>query len=306
MTDTKSNGPDNSQERVGERIAKVLARAGVGSRRDVEAMISAGRISLDGTVINSPATFLTSVEGIKVDGEAIRQPQTQVLYRFHKPRGVITTHKDPQGRRTVFNLLPKKVGRLISVGRLDLNSEGLMLMTNDGALAHALESPSAGIKRLYRVRAHGRIDEGALEKLKNGITIDGIAYGAIIAKLERKTGQNSWLTMALEEGKNREIRKVLSHLGLTVNRLIRTEYGGFKLGSLPREGLAIVPPAQVQSMLSTLGIAQAPAEQTDKKGWAKAKAKPKKPPSRRRTMQQKKAKPGAEKASRQRPNHKRP
>ncbi|MEM9879088.1 MAG: pseudouridine synthase [Pseudomonadota bacterium] len=279
--------PPSDPSRRGERIAKVLARAGVGSRRDVEAMIAAGRIALDGAVITNPATFLSSVEGISVDGNAISAPQSQVLYRFHKPRGVITTHKDPQGRRTVFNLLPKKVGRLVSVGRLDLNSEGLLLMTNDGALAHALENPAAGIPRIYRVRAYGRVNTDALEALRHGSEIDGVTYGPISATLERTTGQNHWLTMTLEEGKNREVRNVLAHLGLTVNRLIRTHYGGFKLGSLPREGLAIVPPAMLKGILSEHGLGGVADQPVQKTGWAKAKRKPNKPPAgqRRRAAQ---------------------
>lgn len=286
MTDTPSK-PD------GERIAKVLARAGVGSRRDVEQMITQGRIALGGQTVTNPATFLTTVEGISVDGKAITAPENQVLYRFHKPRGVITTHKDPQGRRTVFDLLPKSLGRVVSIGRLDLNSEGLLLLTNDGALAHALEDPQAGIERVYRVRAHGRIRAGMLESLANGIEVEGVSYGPISAEIERQTGQNSWMIIKLEEGKNREIRKVLAHLGLTVNRLIRTDFGSFKLGRLPREGLAIVPPAQAKALLAGIGLGDAAAQPPAKTGWAKAKPKKKKPPSGRRKMfQSKKAKDG--------------
>lgn len=280
----------------GERIAKVLARAGVGSRRDVEEMIARGRIAVDGSVINTPATLLTNVDGVSVDGKPISAPVSQVLYRFHKPRGVITTHKDPQGRRTVFDLLPKSVGRLVSVGRLDLNSEGLLLLTNDGALAHALEDPKAGIERVYRVRAHGKIKENALKALENGIEVDGVSYGPIFVTAEQSPGQNSWLTVRLEEGKNREIRKVLWHLGLTVNRLIRTDFGSLKLGRLPREGLAIVPPSQAKAALGDVGLGGMAAPPPAKTGWAKAKPKKKKPPAGRRRMYQsdksKGAKPG--------------
>lgn len=279
---------DSQIKSEGERIAKVLARAGVGSRRDVEDMISQKRIALNGEIVSNPATFLISVEGISVDGKAISAPETQILYRFHKPRGVITTHKDPQGRRTVFHLLPKNIGRVVSVGRLDLNSEGLLLLTNDGALAHALEDPNAGIERVYRVRAHGKIKQGVLESLEDGITVEGISYGPIKAEIERQTGQNSWLIIKLEEGKNREIRKVLAHLGLTVNRLIRTEFGSFKLGKLPREGLAIVPPAQAKALLGDMGLGSKAAAPPAKTGWAKAKPKKKKPPAGRRRMYQSK------------------
>jgi 23S rRNA pseudouridine2605 synthase len=291
---TEPNNTEPGDKPAGERIAKVLARAGVGSRRDVEEMIAHGRIALNGDIISNPATFLTNVDGISVDGKAIAAAQTQTLYRFHKPRGVITTHKDPQGRRTVFSLLPKSLGRLVSIGRLDLNSEGLLLLTNDGALAHALEDPNAGIERIYRVRAHGRIKAGMLESLEAGITVEGVSYGPIKAEIERQTGQNSWLIIKLEEGKNREIRKVLAHLGLTVNRLIRTDFGSFKLGKLPREGLAIVPPAQAKALLGDMGLAINAADPPAKTGWAKAKPKKKKPPAgRRRQYQAKHAGKGA-------------
>lgn len=307
MTKPRTTAPGDKP--AGERIAKVLARAGVGSRRDVEEMIAHGRIALNGQVISSPATFLTTVEGISLDGKAIAAAQTQTLYRLHKPRGVITTHKDPQGRRTVFSLLPKNLGRLISIGRLDLNSEGLLLLTNDGALAHALEDPNAGIERIYRVRAHGRIKTGMLESLEGGITVEGVDYGPIKAELERQTGQNSWLTIKLEEGKNREIRKVLAHLGLTVNRLIRTDFGSFKLGKLPREGLAVVPPAQVKALLGDMGLASSAGEPPAKTGWAKAKPKKKKPPAgRRKQYQAKRASKGAKpgRADTSRPGQARP
>lgn len=275
----------SEEDQTKQRIAKVLARAGVASRRDVEKMIADQRISLNGSVVTSPATFIDGTTGITVDGKALDVVAETIVYRYHKPAGIITTHKDPQGRKTVFDALPKSIGRVVSIGRLDLTSEGLLLLTNDGALAHALEAPRAGITRTYRVRAHGRVDENALANLADGVQVDGISYGPIKAKLERKTGQNSWLTMALEEGKNREIRKVLAHLGLTVNRLIRTDYGAFSLGRLPREGVAIVPPGLLKKTLQDMGIAHGgmAAVPDSRKGWAKAKAKRKKPPAGRRT-----------------------
>ncbi|MEO0412873.1 MAG: pseudouridine synthase [Pseudomonadota bacterium] len=278
----------SEKDPIQQRIAKVLARAGVASRRDVEKMIADQRISLHGSLVTSPATFIEDTSGITVDGKALDVASETIVYRYHKPAGIITTHKDPQGRKTVFDALPKSLGRVVSVGRLDLTSEGLLLLTNDGALAHALESPRAGITRTYRVRAHGRVDENALADLANGVRVDGINYGAIKAKLERKTGQNSWLSMALEEGKNREIRKVLAHLGLTVNRLIRTDYGAFSLGRLPREGVAIVPPGLLKKALQDMAIDHAgmAAPPESRRGWAKAKAKRKKPPAGRRSIGQ--------------------
>lgn len=272
-----------------QRIAKVLARAGVASRRDVEQMIADQRIALNGAVITTPATFIDDTTGITVDGKPIEAVGETIVYRYHKPAGIITTHKDPQGRKTVFDALPRSLGRVVSVGRLDLTSEGLLLLTNDGALAHALEAPNAGITRTYRVRAHGRVDDTMLSDLSNGISVDGIRYGPIKARLERKTGQNSWLSMALAEGKNREIRKVLAHLGLTVNRLIRTDYGAFSLGRLPREGIAVVPPGMLKKALADMGVAHTntPAPAANRQGWAKPKPKRKKPPAGRRKPQPK-------------------
>jgi 23S rRNA pseudouridine2605 synthase len=216
-----------------ERIAKVMARAGLCSRREAEAWIAAGRVAVNGKTIASPALNVTAADRIVVDGEPLPGRERTRLFLFHKPRGLVTTASDPQGRPTIFGALPKHLPRLISVGRLDMNTEGLLLLTNDGGLARALELPETGWLRRYRVRAHGRITQLRLDRLKHGIEIDGIRYGAIEATLEREQGSNVWLTFAMREGKNREIKNVLGHLGLAVARLIRVSYGPFQLGELP-------------------------------------------------------------------------
>ena len=223
-------------DRRGERVAKVIARAGLASRREAETWIAAGRVAVNGAVIRSPAMSVTAHDGITVDGRALPARERTRLFLFHKPRGVLTSHGDPRGRPTLFDILPRKAPRLISVGRLDLNSEGLLLLTNDGGLARVLELPATGWLRRYRVRAHGRIAQDELDQLGGGITIDGIRYGAIEATLDHVQGSNLWLTFAIREGKNREVRKVLGHLGLAVSRLIRVSFGPFQLGDLaPRE-----------------------------------------------------------------------
>jgi 23S rRNA pseudouridine2605 synthase len=228
---TKKDMTDKSTTE-GERIAKVIARAGLASRREAEAWIAAGRVAVNGAVIASPALNVTSRDRIVVDGQPLPQHARTRLFRYHKPRGLVTTHADPQGRPTIFRALPKRLPRLISIGRLDINSEGLLLLTNDGGLARALELPATGWLRRYRVRAFGTVTQEALDRLAGGITISGIHYGAIEATLDREQGANVWLTMGLREGKNREVRKVLEHLGLRVNRLIRVAYGPFELGEL--------------------------------------------------------------------------
>jgi len=217
-----------------ERVAKVIARAGLASRREAEAWIVAGRVAVNGKVLSSPALNVTAHDQVTVDGKPLPLRERTRLFRYHKPRGLITTHRDERGRPTLFDALPRNLPRLISVGRLDLTSEGLLLLTNDGGLARVLELPETGWLRRYRVRAHGRVDPSALARLKDGITIDGISYGPIEAALDREQGDNVWLTMALREGKNREVRKVLEHLGLKVNRLIRVSFGPFQLGDLQR------------------------------------------------------------------------
>ncbi len=216
----------------GERIAKVIARAGLASRREAEAWIAAGRVSVNGAVISSPALNVTPSDRIAVDGSPLRARERTRLFLYHKPRGLVTTHSDPEGRDTIFRALPKDLPRLISVGRLDINTEGLLLLTNDGGLARVLELPATGWLRRYRVRALGRVQQDALDRLRGGITIDGTRYGPIEATLDRQQGANVWLTFVIREGKNREVRKVLEILGLKVNRLIRVAFGPFDLGNL--------------------------------------------------------------------------
>ncbi|MCK5042315.1 MAG: rRNA pseudouridine synthase [Sphingomonadales bacterium] len=216
----------------GERIAKVLARAGVGSRREVERMIAAGQISINGKTLDTPATLVTSTEGIQVNGEDVAGVKGSKVWRFHKPKGVMTTNKDPEGRKTVFDLFPESLPRVLTVGRLDYNTEGLLLLTNDGGLSRWMELPKTGWKRQYRVRVHGKVKEEALKQLRKGVVIEGIKYGSIDAKLERTQATNAWLKVSIREGKNREIRKIMEHVGLKVNRLIRTAYGPFELGNL--------------------------------------------------------------------------
>ena len=215
-----------------ERVAKVMARAGLCSRRDAEAWIRAGRVAVDGKTILSPALNVGPDDRVSVDGVAIEARERTRLFLYHKPRGVVTTAKDPEGRPTVFERLPEGLPRLVSVGRLDINTEGLLLLTNDGGLARMLELPATGWLRRYRVRANGTITPDRLEALKEGITIDGMAYAGIEATLDRGQGANVWLTMGLREGKNREIKRVLEHLGLYVNRLIRLSFGPFRLGEI--------------------------------------------------------------------------
>jgi 23S rRNA pseudouridine2605 synthase len=216
-----------------ERIAKVMARAGIASRRDSEAMILEGRVTVNGTVIDSPALDVTAKDRITVDGEMLPDRERTRLWLYHKPRGLVTTARDTEGRTTVFESLPEDLPRVIAVGRLDINTEGLLLLTNDGGLARVLELPRTGWLRRYRVRAFGEIDQARLDTLRDGITIDGEHYGPITARFEREQGANTWLTVDLREGKNREVKRVLEHLGLIVNRLIRVSFGPFQLGDLP-------------------------------------------------------------------------
>ncbi len=222
----------SDQPKSGERIAKVIARAGLASRREAENWISAGRVAVNGAVINSPALNVTAEDRISVDGQALPRRERTRLFLYHKPRGLLTTHADPRGRPTIFQKLPPDLPRLISVGRLDFNTEGLLLLTNDGTLARVLELPATGWLRRYRVRAHGSVAQAQLDGLRSGVTISGIHYGSIEANIDRVQGSNLWLAFAIREGKNREVRNVLGHLGLTVTRLIRVSFGPFQLGEL--------------------------------------------------------------------------
>jgi 23S rRNA pseudouridine2605 synthase len=223
----------SSEVRPGQRIAKVMARAGVCSRRDAEAWIAEGRVAVNGEVLKSPAFNVSETDDVRVDGQPLAAPERTRLFLFHKPRGLVTTARDPEGRQTVFAVLPPDLPRVVAIGRLDINTEGLLLLTNDGGLARVLELPSTGWLRRYRVRAHGTIEQGALDRLSEGVTIDGVDYLGVEAKLDREQGANAWLTLGLREGKNREIKKILEHLGLAVNRLIRVSFGPFELGDLP-------------------------------------------------------------------------
>jgi 23S rRNA pseudouridine2605 synthase len=232
------------------RIARALARAGLCSRREAERWIAQGRVSVNGKVIASPALDVSPKDSILVDGKELPAAEPPRLWRYHKPKGRVTTHADPQGRPTVFDALPEHLPRVVSVGRLDFNTEGLLLLTNDGALARHLELPATGWMRRYRVRAHGSIAQADLDRLKNGIELAGVRYGPIEATLDKTQGSNVWLTLGLREGKNREVRKILDHLGLTVNRLIRISFGPFQLLDLEPGG---VEPVRRRVLIDQLG-----------------------------------------------------
>jgi 23S rRNA pseudouridine2605 synthase len=240
-----------------ERIAKVMARAGVASRRDSEALIAEGRVSVNGKVIESPALDVGPNDVVLVDGEPLPARERTRLWFYHKPRGLVTTNHDPEGRPTVFDALPEDLPRVLSVGRLDINTEGLLLLTNDGGLARMLELPETGWLRRYRVRAFGQVNQGQLDTLKGGVTIDGIQYGPVIAQFEREQGSNTWLTVDLREGKNREVKTVLEHLGLQVNRLIRVSFGPFQLGDLPEGEAEEVRSKVLKDQLGTELMAKA-------------------------------------------------
>jgi 23S rRNA pseudouridine2605 synthase len=234
-----------------ERVAKRIARSGLCSRRDAERLIAAGRVAVDGQVLSSPAVTVTDANLVTVDGEPLTQAEQARLFRYHKPAGVLTAARDPEGRPTIYDRLPEGLPRLMPIGRLDMGSEGLLLLTNDGELKRRLELPATGWLRRYRVRVHGRIDESRLEALQNGIEIDGFQYGPIQAALDRVQGSNAWLTVALREGKNREIRRVLEHFGWTVNRLIRLSFGPFQLGGLAPGAIEQVPGKVLAEQLGT-------------------------------------------------------
>ncbi len=231
----------NATGERGERIAKWLARAGVASRRDAERMLAEGRVRLNDATVTHPASFVVPGDIVRVNGAVVDAPDRTRLWRYHKPADLVTTHRDPQGRPTVFDKLPPGMPRVVSVGRLDLTSEGLLLLTNDGELARRLELPATGWIRRYRVRVHGRPDPSTLDSLSRGMTVDGVRYGPLEAGLDAVKGDNAWLTVALREGRNREVRRVMAHLGLPVTRLIRIAYGPFQLGTLPRGAVEEVP-----------------------------------------------------------------
>ncbi len=245
------NKSDQPTTNKGNRIAKVMARAGLCSRREAERWIEAGRVAVDGKKLKTPAVIVTDGNIVTVDGKPIAGKQETKLWRYHKPPGLIVSHDDPGGRATVFERLPPEMPRVVSVGRLDINSEGLLLLTNDGGIENLLESPKTGWTRKYRVRVHGRVDQKALAGLANGVTVSGIRYGPIRAELEhaKEGGANVWLSVAIQEGKNREVRKVMEHLGLDVNRLIRIGYGPFQLGTLQRGAVEEVPRKALRSSL---------------------------------------------------------
>jgi 23S rRNA pseudouridine2605 synthase len=240
----------------GERIAKRLARAGLCSRRDAERWIAEGRVVVDGVTLTSPAVLVDESSQIKVDGKPLPEAERTRLWRYHKPPGLLTSHKDPEGRPTVFDRLPADLPRVVSVGRLDLNSEGLLLLTNDGELARRLELPATGWVRRYRVRVHGEPDPAVLAGLERGVTVEGLSYGPIKAVLDRQQGSNAWLTVGLKEGKNREIRKVVEHLGWSVTRLIRIAYGPFQLGLLEPGQVDEVPSRVIKEQMGSKGSAE--------------------------------------------------
>lgn len=266
---------DGAEKPAGERIAKVIARSGLCSRREAEELILAKRVKLNGELVASPALDITPHDKVLVDNEPLPKREPPRLWRYHKPKARVTTHKDPEGRQTVFEDLPGDLPRLISVGRLDYNTEGLLLLTNDGELARHLELPATGWARRYRVRAHGNVEQAALDTLAEGITIDGITYGAIEATLERSQGGNVWIAVMIREGKNREIRRVMDHLGLSVNRLIRVSYGPFMLGDLEPGEIEEVKPRILMDQLgpqmtAELGVEPGPRRPRAEKSVAKA------------------------------------
>src|SRR5262249_50616633 len=282
MTHTRGQ---NGRPAPGERIAKAIARAGLCSRREAETWIAAGRVAVNGEVIASPARNVTAGDRIAVDGKALPGRERTRLFLYHKPRGLLTTHADPGGRPTIFTALPAGLPRLISVGRLDLNTEGLLLLTNDGSLARTLELPATGWLRRYRVRAHGRVGQSELDRLRAGITVDGIRYGPIEATLDRAQGSNVWLTFAIREGKNRggknrEVKNVLGHLGLKVSRLIRVSFGPFELADLAPGEIAEVKTRTLREQLGERVIALAGTDFSAPMGPQEAPAAPVRPPAR--------------------------
>ena len=288
MTEPKTTDAPNL-----DRIAKYLARAGVASRRDSEKLVTAGRIKVNGKVIDTPATKVGPTDKVEFDDKPVAGKEITRLWRYYKPDGLVTSHKDEKNRQTVFDVLPKEMGRVISVGRLDITSEGLLLLTNDGELARHLEHPSTGLSRRYRTRAYGHITQIELDTLRDGIKIDGIPTGPIEAVLDSQSGDNCWITVTLREGKNREVRRAMEHLGLKVNRLIRVSYGPFMLGDIPKGQVDEVKYSVIQTQLGHLMDfpdpivkkakgpkrgSHASAKRFQNKPEDKAKAKPKEEP----------------------------
>lgn len=259
----------SEDDKKGERIAKALARAGLCSRRDAERWIADRRVTVNGVTLDTPAVVVGENDVVTVDGNPLPRRVPTRLWRYHKPSGLVTTHKDPAGRPTVFERLPPNLGRVISVGRLDLNSEGLLLLTNDGELARRLEHPTSAWLRRYRVRVHGAVDPERLARLEGGVTVEGVRYGSIRAVVDSTKGANSWLTLSLAEGKNREVRKVMEHLGLSVTRLLRIAYGPLQLGDLEKGAAEEVRGRALREVLTSVGAREAPTL------WAQPKAKPK-------------------------------
>ena len=273
--------PPPPPSKSGERIAKLLARAGVASRREAERLIAEGRVKIGDDLVTTPATVLQNLKGVTVDGNPVKAPEAARLFAFHKPSGLITAERDPAGRPTIYtalrNALAPGTPRVMPVGRLDLNTEGLLLLTNDGGLKRAMELPSSGIPRTYRARTFGDITQARLEALIEGVTIEGVNYGRIDANMERRTGRNQWIEMTITEGKNREVRRVLEHLGLQVSRLIRVSYGPFELLDLPRGQAVEIRQVEVERFRKGLRIAPAPAKPAG--GEAHAPKRPRRAPA---------------------------
>ena len=250
----KHNPADNAAEQSGERIAKFVSRSGGPSRRETERLIEQGRVSVNGKILKNPVYFVQKDDIVIVDNKVMDMPEPARLWAFHKPVGCITAEKDPEGRTTIYDLLPSDMPRLLTVGRLDYNSEGLLLMTNDGGLKRVLELPKTAITRRYRVRVFGRVTQESLDKLARGIVVNRVHYAPAIAEIDKIQGSNAWLTITIEEGKNREIRNMMSHLGYEVNRLIRTDYGPFALKDLPVGAIMPVPQFYLKQSLAELKI----------------------------------------------------
>jgi len=266
---TSNPHPAHASAKAGkepQRIAKLLARAGIASRREIERMIVEGRVALDGVVVDTPATLLTGFKGLTVDGKPVAPPEATRLFLYHKPKGLLTTERDPKGRPTIYDKLPADLPRVMPVGRLDMNTEGLLLLTTDGEFKRQLELPATGLLRVYRARTYGNVSQDQLEELIEGVEIEGVRYGSIDANLERRTGANTWIEMKLREGKNREVRRVLEHLGLEVSRLIRIAYGAFELGDLQPGEVGEILQHQLVAFRKTLKVAKPDKPRPEEQG----------------------------------------